>query len=77
MSTPLLNQIPIINGLIVVLPDYSTMQAAHSGLLSLPNLPLKAKISCKFPNIAKSLISISALCDEEGSATFTKSQVHL
>ena len=72
MNVPLQNEKPINNGPIVALPDDSTMQATHSGTLNIPQLPIKAKIAYKFPSIQKSLISISDLCNEGGSAWFTK-----
>ena len=75
MDVPLQNEKPISKGPIVALPNNTTMQATHTGTLNIPQLPLKAKIACKFPSIKKSLISISDLCNEGGSATFTKHNV--
>ena len=77
MKAPLTHQKPINNGPIVILPNDNTMQATHSGILNLPYLPYKAKVAYKFPQISKSLLSMSALCDEGGSATFHKHSVHM
>ena len=77
MDVPLQNEKQISNGPIVALPDDTTMQATHSGILNIPQLPLKAKIAYKFPSIKKSLVSISDLCNEGGSATFTKHNVYI
>ena len=48
MSVSLQDENPISNGLIVALPDNTTMQATHSGTLNIPELLLKAKIVYKF-----------------------------
>ena len=77
MSVSLQDENPISNGLIVALPDNTTMQATHSGTLNISQLLLKAKIAYKFPSSKKSLISISDLCNEEGLSTFTKYKVYI
>ena len=77
MTVSLQNEKPINNGPIVALPDDSTMQATHSGTLKIPQLLMKAKIACKFPSMKKLLISMSDLCDEGGSAVFTKQKIHI
>jgi len=74
---PLIDQRPLSNGPIVILPDDSIMQAICSSILYLPQLLSKAKVACKFPNIAKSLISISDLYNEGDSAIFTKHYVFI
>ena len=61
MTVPLQNEKPINNEPIVASSDDSTMQATHSGTLKIPQLPIKAKIACKFPSITKSLTSTSDL----------------
>ena len=66
MDVPLQDEKQISNGPIVALPDNTTIQATYSGILTIPQLPLKAKIAYKFPNIKKSLISISNLCNKGG-----------
>jgi len=77
MDTPLNNQKPINNGPNVLLPDNTIIKASHIGNMTIPNLPNKAKIGYKFPDIKKSLLSISAICNAGGSAIFTNDKVYI
>ena len=77
MDMPLLNEQPITNGPTVVLPNGSTTSATHEGLLNIPQLSNKAKLVHKFPHFKKSLLSLSTICDEGGTAIFSKHNMHI
>ena len=77
MDMLLIDQRLLSNGPIVIILDNSTIQVIYSGILHLPQLPSKVKVAYKFPNIAKSLISILDLCDEGDSAIFTKHNIFI
>ena len=45
--------------------------------MTLLNLPHKARVGYKFPNIKKSLLSISAICNKGGSVIFTNDYIYI
>ena len=75
MEVPLENEKAIIQGPTILLPNDSSVTATHVGILVIPQFPAKAKIAYKFPNIKKSLISISAIYNEGGSTVFNNNNV--
>ena len=73
----LLNKKQISNGPRVILPDYSTMKATQIGIMNMPLLPAKERITCTFPAMIKSILSISAMHDEGGEAIFMKEKFYI
>ena len=60
-----------------MLPDNSTITATHVGILTISQFLSKVRIAYKFPNIKKSLISNSAICNDDGSAVFNKDNIFI
>ena len=59
----------------VTLPDSSTITAQHAATIPLSTqLSHEASLAFSFPSIAKPLISIGKLCDDDCIAIFTKEQ---
>jgi hypothetical protein len=78
VNSPCLNRTPTSNGLRVLLPDGSTIQATHTALLDMPNLPLAARQAHIFPQLKHNgLISISQFCDLGCTALFTSTDVQI
>ena len=65
------------NGLIVTLPDSSTIQATHTATLPIPTLTNKATKVHVFPHLHSALISIGQLCDSECTVTFKKKLAYI
>jgi hypothetical protein len=60
VTSPCLNKTPTNNGLRVLLPDGSTIQATHTALLDMPNRPIAGRQAHIFPQLKhNALISIS------------------
>jgi hypothetical protein len=77
-DSPCLNKTPISNGLRVLLPDGSTIQATHTTLLDMPNFPIAARQAHIFPQLKhNALISISQFCDYGCTALFTSTDVQI
>jgi hypothetical protein len=73
-----LNKTPTSNGLRVLLPDGSTIQATHTALLDMPNLPIAARQAHIFPQLKhNALISISQFYDHGCTALFTSTDVQI
>ena len=68
---------PITNGLTVILSNGDTITATHAGTLNLPKLSKETKLACKFSKILKSLLSLSAICDEGSIAVFSKREINI
>jgi hypothetical protein len=66
---------PITETVRISLPDSSFMEATHSAILDLPNIPISASMVYLFPKLAGSLISVSQLCDAGFTVLFTISEV--
>ena len=77
MDMPLIDEHPISNGPTVMLPNGNTISATHAGTLDLPHLSTETKLAYKFPHIQKSLLSLSAICNEGGVAIFSKHNMHI
>jgi hypothetical protein len=78
VDSPCLNKTPTSNGLRVLLPDGSTIQATYTALLDMPNLPIAARQAHIFPQLKhKALISISQFCDHGCTALFTSTDVQI
>ncbi len=78
IDSPCLNKTPTSNGLRVLLPDGSTIQATHTALLDMPNLPIAARQAHIFPQLKhNALISISQFCDHGCTALFTSTDVQI
>ena len=61
-----------------MLPNKATMQATHTGLLNIPQLPLAARQAHIFPSLASgSLFSIGQLCDHGCSAYFERTKLYI
>ena len=65
-----LDKIQINNGSIVLLLDDSMMKATHVGTLNMPSLQTKTTTT------AKSLLSLSATCDDGNEERFMRKEVH-
>ena len=76
-DTPLPNKKHINNGPTVLLIDDSTMRSTHVGTLMTPSLLAKARISYMLPTITKSLLSVSAICDEGVEVIFMNKEVRI
>jgi hypothetical protein len=74
-NCPVENVKPTLNGIIVGLPDTSTMQATHTCNLKLPNLPRIAQQAQIFPKMQSALLSIPKLCDAGCRANFSATGV--
>ena len=61
----------------MLLPNNSSITATYVGRLAIPQFPAKAKIAYKFLNIKKSLMSISAICNEGGSTVFNNNNIFI
>jgi hypothetical protein len=72
---PVENIQPTTNGIVVGLPDTSTMQAAHTCTLKLPRLPRAAQSAHIFPKMQAALLSIPKLCDAGCTAHFSSTTV--
>ena len=60
------------------LPNGSTIQASHTALLNLPQLPIEARRAHIFPDLNNSaLVSIGQFCDNQCEAIFNKRQVKI
>ena len=77
MDMPLIDEHPISNGPTVMLPNGNTISATHAGTLDLLHLSTETKLAYKFPHIQKSLLSLSAICNEGGVAIFSKHHMHI
>ena len=78
VDSPCIDKIPTNNGLRVLLPDGSTIQASHTALLDLPDLPLAARQAHIFPQLKhNALISIAQFCDHGCTAVFTATSVRI
>jgi hypothetical protein len=78
VDSPCLNKTPTSNGLRVLLPDGSTIQATHTALLDMPDLPIAARQGHIFPQLKhNALISISQFCDHGCTALFTSTDVQI
>ena len=66
------------NGILVGLPNGSSIRASHTALLPFPQLPIGARQSNVFPALGnRNLISIGQLCDHRCSVIFTAKDVSL
>ena len=62
----------------MLLPNNAKMQATHTGLLNIPQLPPEARHAQIFSSLAfGSLLSIGQLCDHGCSAYFDKSKLYI
>ena len=77
MDRPLINEHAISNGPTVIMPNGDLIIATHAGTLNLPTISNKAKLAYKFPHIQKSLLSLSAICNEGGTAIFNKHEMYI
>jgi hypothetical protein len=78
VDSPCLNKTPTSNGLRVLLPDGSTIQATHTALPDIPNLPIAARQAHIFPQLEhNALILISQFCDHGCTALFTSTDVQI
>ena len=69
---------PYISPFHVTLPDGYKIQASHTTLLPIPQLPITAREAHIFPDLDNhSLISIGKLCDSGCIAIFTKTHVYI
>ena len=77
-STPCTNKSSASNGILVGLPNGSSIQASHTDLLPFPQPPIGARQSNVLPALGKrNLISIVQLYDHGFSAIFTAKDVIL
>jgi hypothetical protein len=74
-NCPVKNMQPTTNGIVVGLPNTSTMQATHTCTLKLPNLPGAAQSAHIFPKMQSALLSIPKLCDAGCTAHFSNTTV--
>ena len=71
-AIPIKNIQPTTKGVEVVIPNGTTMKAAHTEELYIPDLPIHARRVHIFPHLASgSLLSIGKLCDAGCHAIFT------
>ena len=77
-TTPCTNESSTSNGIIVGVPNGSSICASHTALLPFPQLPLGARQSKHFPALGEcNLISIGQLCDHGFYALFAAKYVSL
>ena len=77
-TTPCTNKSSTSNGVLVGLPNGSSIRASHTALLPFPQLPFGARQSNIFPALGeRNLISIGQICDHGFSALFTAKDVSL
>ena len=77
-TTPCTNKSSTSNGILVGLPNGSSIRASHTALLPFPQLPLGARQSNIFSALGeRNLISIGQLCDHGFSALFASKDVSL
>ena len=77
-TTPCTNKSSTNNGIMVGLPNGSSIRASHTALLPFPQLPLGPRQSNIFPALGnRNLISIGQLCNHGSSALFTAKDVSL
>ena len=74
---PLLHKNQISNRPKALLPDYSTIKASYSGILSMLSLPAKEIIDCAFHDVVTSLLSTLATRDEGGEVKFVNKDVYI
>jgi len=72
LGTPVSNLTKNPFGIIVGLPDKSTMKSTHTGNLQLPDLPQEARATHLFPKMNAPLLSIPKLCDAGCKAEFKR-----
>ena len=72
IGTPVSNLSKNPFGILVGLPDKSTMKSTHTGNLLLPNLPQEARTAHLFPKMNAPLLSIPKLCDAGCTAEFKR-----
>jgi hypothetical protein len=78
VDSPCLNKTPTSNGLCVLLPHGSTIQATHTALLDLPNLLIAARQAHIILQLKhNALISIAQFCDPGCTAVFTSTSVQI
>ena len=77
-TTPCTNKSSISNGILVGLPNGSSIRESHTTLLTFPQLMLGARQSNVYPALGNhNLISIDQLCDHSSSEIFTAKDVSL
>ena len=77
-TTPCTNKSSTSNGILVGLPNVSSIRASHTALLPFPLLPLGARQSNIFPPLGeRNLIFIGQLVDHGFSALFTAKDVSI
>jgi hypothetical protein len=78
MNSPCTNPQPVSDGIFVMLPNGDRIQATHTALLPLPQLPLAARHAHIFPALRnRALLSIGQFCDSGFEAIFTANHVTL
>jgi hypothetical protein len=70
LDTPCHHKAPTPFGITALLPNNARMQATHTGLLPLYQLPKTARTTNLFTNMREPLLSIGVLCDHGCTATF-------
>ena len=77
-STACTNKSSTSNGILVGLPNRSSIRASHTALLPFPQLPIGARLSNVLPALGnRNLISIGQICDYGFSTIFTAKEVSL
>ena len=78
IDSPCTNRQSTDNGIKVTLPYGTSIQASHTALLDLPNLPPNARTAHIFPDLNNTiLISIGQFCDNGCEARFTQHHVNI
>jgi hypothetical protein len=78
MDSPCTNLQSVSDGIFVMLPNGDRIQASHTALLPLPQLPLAARHAHIFPALRnRALLSIGQFCDSGFEAIFTANHVTL
>jgi hypothetical protein len=71
INAPCRNKTKSISSLRVRLPNYDTMDSAHTVSLNIPELSEAASVAHVFPDMANNLfISVGQVCNEVYSVTF-------
>ena len=76
-GSPCSNIVPSPNGVLVSMPNKSTIQATHTCNINNTDLPPEATAAHIFDEIAYPLLSIGLMCEHGCAALFTKRKVEI